>query len=74
MKTLRIALNIAVLFILVMGWVALRPSVSLSHAAKGQVCGFKPGYTCTISHDGNCHEQKCKTGAQVCTAGCVPAF
>jgi hypothetical protein len=63
MKTLRLLRNIAVLFILVMAFLASRPGVGLLRAAttiKGCVGAFKSGFTCSVNTStGVCTETKC---------------
>ena len=60
MKTLRLARNLAALFILVMALLSLRPGVGVAHAASGKSCGHKKGYfSCSIDASGNCTESKC---------------
>jgi hypothetical protein len=72
MNTLRLLRNIAALFILVMGLLALRPGVGVSHAAVvGYICQYKPGYNgCTFDANGHCSDTKC-TGPYCGDYGCV---
>ena len=67
MKTLRLLRNIAVLFLLVMGLLAVRPQ--LGHAGN-KYCFLKFGYNCSVDSKGNCQESKC-TGGYCNDSGCV---
>lgn len=71
MKALRLLRNIAVLFILAMALLALRPVVS--HADSGKVCFPKLGYNCTYTtnNGGNCQESPCQKGGNCADTGCV---
>ncbi len=62
MKTLRLLRNIAVLFILLMAYLASRPTVGYSGAKQGKFCvgAFKSGFNCSIDYaTGKCTETKC---------------
>lgn len=63
MNTLRLFRNLAVLFILVMAFLALRPGVGVLRAAttiKGCVGAFKSGFTCSFNTStGVCTETRC---------------
>lgn len=73
MKTLRMARNIAALFILLMGLLASHPGVGHAQARSVKLCGYKPGSNgCYPSKGGGCLEgQKCKQGEPCQNWGCV---
>lgn len=73
MKTLRLLRNIAVLFILLMALLALRPGLGISRADSGKGCFFKLGYNCTYTtnNGGNCQDSPCQKGGSCTDSGCV---
>jgi hypothetical protein len=73
MKTLRWLRNIAALFILVMGLLALRPSVSRADNKTFCVYPGKTGFNCNFDSSGNCFETKCVAGQPCSNGGCSNA-
>ncbi len=74
MKTLRLLRNVAVLFILLMAYLALRPAVGFSGAksVKGCVGAFKSGFNCTPDFiNGGCTETKCASKSSCADNRCV---
>ena len=72
MKILRLARNIAALFILGVALLASQPGVGLLHAANHKSCGYKPGKGC-VSDGVNCYESNCggKSGFPCPNSGCI---
>ena len=74
MKTLRMARNIAALFILAMAVLGTRPATGSS--AKTKACvGIKAGYNCSYDANFNCRTTKCDPGGPcsdtVCHDFCI---
>ncbi len=71
MKTLRIARNVAALFILLMGLLAAQPGVGRVQA-NSRGCGLKFGANgCFFTANGTCQETKCVKGGPCADWGCV---
>ena len=72
MKTLRIARNIAALFIVLMGLLASQPGFGGVQPDRPRVCGYKPGANgCFNNGPGPCQETKCVKGGPCADWGCV---
>jgi len=72
MKTLRLARNIAALFILGVALLASQTGVGLSQAANGKSCGYKPGHSCYIDSNNQCRESGCGRSPFGCpNSGCI---
>ena len=72
MKTLRIARNVAALFILAMGLMSFHSRVALA-AGSHSSCGFRVGYSgCRTGANGQCKDTICNKKVDFClNFGCI---